>query len=465
MEHLFEQETEDKGLKEDEMYPQAAVIDKKDLSQDDVLDDNPPQKKMKFINKSAVISEDPRYQGKKVTLKEIEDQTETIPDREDLEEDDIESVEDNADIESLDNSNDDFDSKIQQCKKHMEQTEIEDDEEIDSDEFGADLEEFKTAKKEKSECSDDDYESDDNPMDLQMSDDSDEEIDSDEFGEDEEEVQFKKKKASRSNQRKSIMNQKAAEKSLKKFRIRLQPTLTEANMMPRVGKFEQIENSCFTDSTDIDLGEKADKIKSLLLKIQAKSSSKDTDLSNESSMDKRVVLVKQHRGKYLKYWYDRTNVGGKKSNFGGMEKSTNDQVEEILMDRERLIKRTQMKRSKSHVMCESDEQDSDEGFSSNVNPETFDDEDFYGTMLKEIIQEANQPRDLISNDKCIQMTRDYLARQGGRKRARKAEYDRRASKGRKLRYEIHPKLENFMACTSVTWGDARKNKFFKNIFA
>lgn len=70
------------------------------------------------------------------------------------------------------------------------------------------------------------------------------------------------------------MNQKAAEKSLKKFRIRLQPTLTEANMMPRVGKFEQIENSCFTDSTDIDLGEKADKIKSLLLKIQAKSSSK-----------------------------------------------------------------------------------------------------------------------------------------------------------------------------------------------
>ena len=78
MEHLFEQETEDKGLKEDEMYPQAAVIDKKDLSQDDVLDDNPPQKKMKFINKSAVISEDPRYQGKKVTLKEIEDQTETV---------------------------------------------------------------------------------------------------------------------------------------------------------------------------------------------------------------------------------------------------------------------------------------------------------------------------------------------------------------------------------------------------
>ena len=68
-------------------------------------------------------------------------------------------------------------------------------------------------------------------------------------------------------------------------------------------------------------------------------------------MDRRVVLVKQHRGKYLKYWYDRTNIGGKKSNFGGMEKSTNDQVEEILMDKERLIKRTQMKRSKSHVMC------------------------------------------------------------------------------------------------------------------
>merc|ERR1719513_246612 len=133
-----------------------------------------------------------------------------------------------------------------------------------------------------------------------------------------------------------------------------------------------------------------------------------------------------------------------------MEKSTNDQVEEILMDKERLIKRTQKKRSKSHVMCENDEQESDEGFSSNVDPETFDDGDFYGTMLKEIIQ----------------MTRDYLARQQqGRKRVKKAEYDRRASKGRKLRYEIHPKLENFMACTSVTWSDARKNKFFKNIFA
>ena len=78
MEHLFEQETEDKGLKEDEMYPQAAVIDKRDLSQDYVLDNNPPQKKMRFINKSSVISEDPRYRGKKVTLKAIEDQTETV---------------------------------------------------------------------------------------------------------------------------------------------------------------------------------------------------------------------------------------------------------------------------------------------------------------------------------------------------------------------------------------------------
>ena len=51
----------------------------------------------------------------------------------------------------------------------------------------------------KKNSADDDYESDDNPMDLQMSDDSDEEIDSDEFGEDEEEVQFKKKKTSRSS--------------------------------------------------------------------------------------------------------------------------------------------------------------------------------------------------------------------------------------------------------------------------
>ena len=39
-----------------------------------------------------------------------------------MEEEDIESVEDNADIESLDNSYEDFDSKIQQCKKHMEQS-------------------------------------------------------------------------------------------------------------------------------------------------------------------------------------------------------------------------------------------------------------------------------------------------------------------------------------------------------
>ena len=80
MENLFTQETKDKGVEDDEMYPQAAVIDKNELSCDNVHND-PPQKKMRFTKKAVtadVISEDPRYHGIKVSLKEIEDQTSKV---------------------------------------------------------------------------------------------------------------------------------------------------------------------------------------------------------------------------------------------------------------------------------------------------------------------------------------------------------------------------------------------------
>ena len=59
--------------------------------------------------------------------------------------------------------------------------------------------------------------------------------------------------------------------------------------------------------------------------------------------------MREHRDEYLKYWYKRTRINSKKS-FGKMEKSTDEQVNDILMDKERLIKRTQIKRSKLHVI-------------------------------------------------------------------------------------------------------------------
>ena len=72
--------------------------------------------------------------------------------------------------------------------------------------------------------------------------------------------------------------------------------------------------------------------------------------------------------------------------------------------------------------------------SEELNYEVFDDGEFYHQQLKDFLESNGDGGD-----------RAMSALEGARRRrSKRAGVDRRATKGRKLRYDVHSKLENFM---------------------
>ncbi|KAJ1930280.1 rRNA-processing protein bfr2 [Tieghemiomyces parasiticus] len=142
------------------------------------------------------------------------------------------------------------------------------------------------------------------------------------------------------------------------------------------------------------------------------------------------------------------------------------QAQQTLADRERLVERTQVKRTAypplvPHIGGTSDSDDpaaDSVGGSSSSNSRDvhiFDDHDFYQSLLRELIESrtggggdgAGDPTSLAKRWATL---KEQQAAQD-RERRNKA-VDTKASKGRRLRYNVHEKLLNFMAPTpSFGW--------------
>lgn len=161
-------------------------------------------------------------------------------------------------------------------------------------------------------------------------------------------------------------------------------------------------------------------------------------------------------------WDERTRLlapKGKRDKKGeGMsvfEDGTLSQIDKILRDKQRLIRRTRTKRSNIERI----------GGNADVNedPETFDDNDFYQSMLKELIEKKSaQVVDPLT------ITRQWLEVQKLRDDRGKKKYKNlNTAKERKIRYQVIPKLVNFHAAVpeSVPWTHEMRNELFKSLFA
>jgi len=116
------------------------------------------------------------------------------------------------------------------------------------------------------------------------------------------------------------------------------------------------------------------------------------------------------------------------------------QVEQILGDRGRLLKRTQLKRAQYDIIGKTAANDDDESHESEHDPEIFDDSDFYHQLLREFIEKKAS-----SIDDPVQLSRQWLELQKLRSKVKRKVVDTKASKGRKIRYDVHSKLVSFMA--------------------
>ncbi|KPP59440.1 protein AATF-like [Scleropages formosus] len=176
-------------------------------------------------------------------------------------------------------------------------------------------------------------------------------------------------------------------------------------------------------------------------------------------MAKRFVAFQPYRDATLQKWHDKTRLAMGKTGkgFAAFDRNILTQVEQVLTDSERLIRRTQTKRSEYRILGKPDTDSApvptpasgegeEVGLKANihlkdVDEEIFDDDDFYHQLLRELIERKTSAVD--PNDQ-VAMGRQWLTIQKLRSKIKK-KVDTKASKGRKVRFHVHSKLVNFMA--------------------
>ncbi|KAM9292309.1 protein AATF-like [Gastrophryne carolinensis] len=195
-------------------------------------------------------------------------------------------------------------------------------------------------------------------------------------------------------------------------------------------------------------------------------------------MAKRFADFKTFRNCTLQKWHDKTKLSGKISKgLNASDRSILMQIEQIMMDKERLLRRTQTKRSLYTILgkCEpettpesalNEEMDIQAERKLNaqvkdLDEEIFDDDDFYHQLLRELIERRTSSVD--PNDQ-VAMGRQWLAIQKLRSKIKK-KVDTKASKGRKVRYQVHNKLVSFMAPIGhSTMNDEARTELYQSLF-
>ena len=121
--------------------------------------------------------------------------------------------------------------------------------------------------------------------------------------------------------------------------------------------------------------------------------------------------------------------------FKALNQSIIQQLDESLSSRDRLIERTRTKRANFHVLGSNNLVDDRTEI---IDADIFDDLDFYHSLLKDLVER-----------KSLDIQVESWNRQS---KVKKNVKDTRASKGRKLRYHEHEKIQNFMAPVAAgTW--------------
>ncbi|KAJ3192567.1 hypothetical protein HK101_006306 [Irineochytrium annulatum] len=156
--------------------------------------------------------------------------------------------------------------------------------------------------------------------------------------------------------------------------------------------------------------------------------------------------------------------------FKAINTSVLSQVKLILSDRERLLKRTRLRRdlgskpSATFGQLPSENAVKDgvtDAHLSAYDSQIFDDGDFYSQLLKELVESRMRDVDdpLMLGMKWVEL------KQLQEKQKKKKNVDPRASKGRRLRYQPHEKLLSFMAPEPrMRWDEELAGELFNNLF-
>ncbi|EPX71325.1 traub family protein [Schizosaccharomyces octosporus yFS286] len=176
------------------------------------------------------------------------------------------------------------------------------------------------------------------------------------------------------------------------------------------------------------------------LKRKADSEDLESILSTMNNLDDSLEDWKNNT---LTKWHSRVQAaqGITQSNkFKALNQNVVQQIDQTMLNKDDLIERSRLSRSDG---------------SKTPNPDLYDDTEFYQSLLKDFI-----------NSRLADSGRDTNVRWVASKqqKQKKENVDTKASKGRKLRYHVHEKLQNFMVPVEVrSWPEEHIDDLFNSL--
>ncbi|KAG0456048.1 hypothetical protein HPP92_023836 [Vanilla planifolia] len=279
----------------------------------------------------------------------------------------------------------------------------------------------------------------------------------------------------------AIKNQKVLWDRNLEFRFLLQKTFSLSNKLPQEPikssfcnldtavdqAFSDLISSCKqTLNCMLELGEALLENNPSIIEENVKESCKDEELSTDVKVEddedwmrisKFYSRIKPFRNNSVDKYYRKTQVitgaAAYRNKLVAFDQNISNQVNAYMGDLKGRIKGMQLRRSTVGIFGEAPTENGNGKEDANLDgdPELFDDSDFYQQLLKEFFETC----ELTSSEPAFYS----LKRMQPRKRK---VVDRRASKSRKIRYNVHEKIVNFMAPVAIPPSIVFPS--FKNLF-
>lgn len=266
----------------------------------------------------------------------------------------------------------------------------------------------------------------------------------------------------------AVKKQRSTFNTLLNTRMRLQKGLVAANTLPTLSTAEIVSDS---DREVIESAEQAaltlfNRISSMRSSLAGTKRSfcvaleTPTDdihahiqsLEKSSAADRKAILTR---------WAQKTQSTAAVSKLRDTAAPSQQPFVDMLdsqlsiSNMSRLVSRSRIPRSCAPVQAES---------SKDEDPAIYDDADWYALLLRDLVESKMGESTAESGDRGANgvmptaASVDALRRQA---KTHRANVDVKASKGRKLRYTVQEKIQNFMAPEDrTTWGEHEVNKLF-----
>ncbi|KAJ2610666.1 rRNA-processing protein bfr2 [Coemansia sp. RSA 1365] len=306
-----------------------------------------------------------------------------------------------------------------------------------------------------------------------------------------------------------VLNQTRMWEGTLDARIRVQKLVTAANELPQLGMFEHFVEERFNptelsdgpENNTTQLESTRESVRTLLSSIvelrktliaqnpsvesvynsanSSQDSNKRKSVTDNDHDDTAAIWeeleslragFKPYRDQSLEKWGNKIQASMGTlalKKFKAVNQGIVHQVNQAMASSDRLVERTQLKRAEYRVIGKDESKDKSESPSpaqvdahlKDTDPEIFDDEDFYKQLLRELIES----RMVDSNDPMGGLGVRWAA-VSQRSDTKKRKVDTKASKGRKVRYHVLEKLQNFMPPVPAgSWHEDMVNELFSSL--